>query len=168
MPDSLARNRQPLGRRALIAVDRAIAELRRGSPVIVGDGAAATVVLAAETAEREALGRLLALCGGSACLALTARRAAALGLIAQGSTPGAGSVATLAVSAASEADGLRRLADPAVDLAGVPAAYRFRVSAGGEIAAYAPAAIDLAKLARLLPAVVLGMLPATRVADRAA
>ncbi len=159
MPDSPARNRQPLSRQTLVAVDRAIAELRRGAPVIVGDGAAATVVLAAETAEREGLGRLLGLCGGSACLALTARRAAALGLIAPGSA---------AVSAASEADGLRRLADPAVDLAGVPAAYRFRLSAGGEIAAYAPAAIDLAKLARLLPAVVLGMLPATRAAERAA
>jgi GTP cyclohydrolase II len=168
MPDSLARNRQPPNRQALVAVDRAIAELRRGAPVIVGDGAAATVVLAAETAEREGLGRLLGLCGGSACLALTARRAAALGLIAPGSAAAGGSVATLAVSAASEADGLRRLADPAVDLAGVPAAYRFRLSAGGEIAAYAPAAIDLAKLARLLPAVVLGMLPATRAAERAA
>ena len=168
MPDSFARNRQPLGRQSLVAVDRAIAELRRGAPVIVGDGAAATVVLAAETAERESLGRLLALCGGSACLALTARRAAALGLIAQGSASAAGSVATLAVSAAAEADALRRLADPAVDLAGVPAAYRFRLSAGGEIAAYAPAAIDLAKLARLLPAVVLGMLPDTRATDRTA
>jgi GTP cyclohydrolase II len=168
MPESLARNRQPLGRKALVAVDRAIAELRRGSPVIVGDGAAATVVLAAETAERDGLGRLLALCGGSACLALTPQRAAALGLIAQGSASAGGSVATIAVSAAGEADGLRRLADPAIDLAGVPAAYRFRLSAGSEIAAYAPAAIDLAKLARLLPAVVLGMLPGPRASDRAA
>jgi len=132
MANSLARNRPPLGGQALVAVDRAIAELRRGAPVIVGDGAAAAIVLAAETAEREGLGRLLALCGGSACLALTARRAAALGLIPQGSASPSGSVATLAVSAAGEADGLRRLADPAVDLAGVPAAYRFRLSAGGE------------------------------------
>jgi len=162
MANSLARNRPPLGGQALVAVDRAIAELRRGAPVIVGAGAAAAIVLAAETAEREGLGRLLALCGGSACLALTARRAAALGLIPQGSASPSGSVATLAVSAASEADGLRRLADPAVDLAGVPAAYRFRLSAGGEVAAYAPAAIDLAKRARLLPAVVLGMLPDAR------
>ena len=168
MPDSLARNRQPLGRQALVAVDRAIAELRRGAPVIVGDGAAATVVLAAETAERDGLGRLLALCGGSACLALTSRRAVALGLVPQGSASGSLPVATLAVSAASEAESLRRLADPAVDLAGVPATCRFRLLAGGDLAAYAPAAIDLAKLARLLPAVVLGMLPGARGADRAA
>jgi GTP cyclohydrolase II len=168
MPDSLARNRQPMGRQALVAVDRAIAELRRGFPVIVGDGAAATLVLAAETAERDSLGRLLALCGGSACLALTAPRAAALGLVPQGSVMASGSVATLSVSAAGEADNLRRLADPAVDLAGVPAAYRFRLSAGGGLAAYAPAAIDLAKLARLLPAVILGMLPAAQAAERAA
>src|SRR5437016_148629 len=143
MPDSLARNRPPPGRQALVAVDRAIAELRRGAPVILGDGAAATVVLAAETAEHDGLGRLFALCGGTVSLALTARRASALGLIGQAGSIPSGSVAILAVGAAAEANELRRLADPAVDLAGVPAAYRFRLSAGGEIAAYAPAAIDL-------------------------
>ena len=48
-------------RRRLAAVDRAMAELRRGAPVVVGDGAAAALVLAAETAEAEDLGRLLTL-----------------------------------------------------------------------------------------------------------
>jgi GTP cyclohydrolase II len=168
MPESLARNRQTLGRQSLVAVDRAIAELRRGTPVIVGDGAAAAVVMAAETAEREGLGRLLALCGGSACLALTAQRAAVLGLRQESAVGAAGPVTTIAVTAATDADNLRRLADPAVDLAGVPSAYRFRLSEGGEIAAYAPAAVDLAKLARLLPAAILGMLPVSRAADRAA
>ena len=65
MPISLAQIHRPPGRQALVAVDRAIAELRRGAPVILGDGAAATVVLAAETAERDGLGRLFALCGGT-------------------------------------------------------------------------------------------------------
>src|SRR5204862_146982 len=50
LPISLAQIHRPPGRQALVAVDRAIAELRRGAPVILGDGAAATVVLAAETA----------------------------------------------------------------------------------------------------------------------
>ena len=168
MPISLAQIHRPPGRQALVAVDRAIAELRRGAPVILGDGAAATVVLAAETAERDGLGRLFALCGGTVSLGLTARRAAALGLIGQAGSAPSGSVAILAVGAAAEADELRRLADPAVDLAGVPAAYRFRLSAGGDIAAYAPAAIDLAKLARLLPAVVIGMLPQARAGERQA
>ena len=57
MPDSLRPHRSTPGRQALVAVDRAIAELRRGTPVIVEDGAAVAVVLAAETAEREQLGR---------------------------------------------------------------------------------------------------------------
>src|SRR5437016_1702505 len=116
MPISLAQIHRPPGRQALVAVDRAIAELRRGAPVILGDGAAATVVLAAETAERDGLGRLFALCGGTVSLGLTARRAAALGLIGQAGSAPSGSVAILAVAAA-EADELRRLADPAVDLA---------------------------------------------------
>lgn len=164
MPDSLTQHRTILGRRALMAVDRAIAELRRGSPVIVGDGAAVAVALAAETAEREQLGRLLVLCGGSASLALTAQRAAALGLLTAAEAAGSSAIATLAVNAASEADSLRQLADPVADASGAPT-HRFRVIPGGEVAAYAPAAIDLAKFARLLPAVVLGMLPTTRTAE---
>src|ERR1700746_1501942 len=91
MPDSHARDRVIPGRRTLIAVDRAIAELRRGSPVIVGDGAAVAVVLAAETTEREQRGRLLVLCGGSASLALTAQRASALGLITPADAAASGS-----------------------------------------------------------------------------
>ena len=50
--------------RRLAAVDRAIAELRRGAPVVVGDGAAAALVLAGETTEAEDLGRLLTLLPG--------------------------------------------------------------------------------------------------------
>jgi len=164
MPDSLAQHRVIPGRRALMAVDRAIAELRRGSPVIVGDGAAVAVVLAAETAEREQLGRLLVLCGGSASLALTAQRASALGLLTPAEAAGSGAIATLAINAASEADSLRSLADPLTDRSAV-GVERFRLVAGGDVAAYAPAAIELAKLARLLPAVVLGMLPTSRTAE---
>ena len=48
-------------RRTLAAVDRAMAELRRGAPVLVGDGAAAALVLAAETGDGEDLARLFAL-----------------------------------------------------------------------------------------------------------
>ena len=165
MPDSHARDRVIPGRRTLMAVDRAIAELRRGSPVIVGDGAAVAVVLAAETTEREQLGRLLVLCGGSASLALTAQRASALGLITPADAAASSAIATLAIKSAGEADSLRRLADPVRDEPGSTQTHRFRLVPGGEVAGYAPAAIDLAKLARLLPAVVLGMLPTARVAE---
>ena len=51
-------------RRTLAAVDRAMAELRRGAPVLVGDGAAAALVLAAETGDGEDLARLFALLAG--------------------------------------------------------------------------------------------------------
>ena len=82
-------------RRTLAAVDRAMAELRRGAPVLVGDGAAAALVLAAETGDGEDLARLFALlavpmaAGSKVFLALTAHRAVALGLVpASRITPG--------------------------------------------------------------------------------
>ncbi|MEA2781096.1 MAG: cyclohydrolase [Rhodospirillaceae bacterium] len=161
MPESLAHSPEPVDRRGLVAVDRAIAELRRGAPVVVGDGAAAAVVLAAEMAEVEGVGRLLALAGGSAWLALTAQRAAVLGLTT-GTTPAAGrAVATLLpIGAAGDAESLRRLADPTTmaPVYGLPAT----VDTQAAFAAYARAAIELAKLARLLPAAIFGMLPAER------
>src|SRR5579871_3023791 len=110
MPESTAHRRKPAGRRALVAVDRAIAELRRGAPVVVGDGAAAAVVLAAETVEREAMKRLLALGGGGAWLVLTPQRAAALGLL-----PSGGAVAMLPIGLPTAAEALRQLADPTAE-----------------------------------------------------
>jgi GTP cyclohydrolase II len=166
MPESLARRHEPSDRRALVAVDRAIAELRRGQPAIVEDGAAAALVLAAEMTEPDGLGELLTLCGGSAWLALTAERAAALRLARPGAV--AGHVATLPVGAPSEAESLRRLADPTA-VAPVyqsPLPPSDEMPGGGRFAAYARAAIDLAKLARLLPAVVFGVLPAPRPGER--
>jgi GTP cyclohydrolase II len=107
---------------------------------------------------------LLVLCGGSACLALTAQRASALGLLTPAEAAGSAAIAMLGINAASEADRLRQLADPVAD-SGSSDSHRFRLVSGVEVAAYAPAAIDLAKLARLLPAVVLGMLPTTRAGE---
>jgi GTP cyclohydrolase II len=161
MPESLAHSPEPLDRRGLVAVDRAIAELRRGAPVIVGDGAAAAVVLAAEMAESASLGRLLALAGGSAWLALTAQRAAVLGLTAVTmATAGRAAATLLPIGAAGEAESLRRLADPTAmaPVYGLPATIDTQAALG----AYARAAIELAKLARLLPAAIFGMLPAER------
>ena len=155
MPESTAHRRTPTGRRALAAVDRAIAELRRGAPVVVGDGAAAAVVLAAETVEREAMKRLLALGGAGAWLVLTPQRAAALGL-----APSGGAVAMLPIGLPTAAEALRQLADPTAESG--PFSLPAPANSAGEprAVAYAQAAIELAKLARLLPAVLLGMLPA--------
>jgi GTP cyclohydrolase II len=155
MPESTAHRRTPTGRRALAAVDRAIAELRRGAPVVVGDGAAAAVVLAAETVEREAMKRLLALGGAGAWLVLTPQRAAALGL-----APSGAAVAMLPIGLPTAAEALRQLADPTAESG--PFSLPAPANSAGEprAVAYAQAAIELAKLARLLPAVLLGMLPA--------
>src|SRR5215470_2707962 len=122
--DSLA-HRQT--RQRLAAVDRAMAELRRGAPVVVGDGAAAALVLAAETAEAEDLGRLLTLVpGGQASLALTTHRAVALGLV-PGSriTGGRPDVCVVPVGPSTESgtDLIHRLADPTASPA-APAVHR--------------------------------------------
>src|SRR5882757_1170844 len=166
-------------RRTLAAVDRAMAELRRGAPVLVGDGAAGALVLAAETGDGADLARLFALLagpqaargaspganeasGGKVFLALTAHRAVALGLVpASRITPGGPSVCVLPVDPAGEGDLLRRLADPTASPA-APAVHRLPLAsvATGNLAAYAEAAIALAKQARLLPAVAIGLLPA--------
>jgi GTP cyclohydrolase II len=145
-----------------------MAELRRGAPVLVGDGAAGALVLAAETGDGEDLARLFALLAGPAAgeasgskvfLALTAHRAVALGLVpASRITPGGPSVCVLPVDPAGEGDLLRRLADPTASPA-APAVHRLPLAsvATGNLAAYAEAAIALAKQARLLPAVAIGL-----------
>ena len=168
MPDrDIDSNASRQTRQRLAAVDRAMAELRRGAPVMVGDGAAAALVLAAETAEAEDLGRLLTLVpGGQASLALTTHRAVALGLV-PGSriTGGRPDVCVVPVgpstgSTESGTDLIHRLADPTATPA-APAVHRLPLAtvATGNLAAYGEAAIALAKQARLLPAVVLGLLP---------
>ena len=86
----------------------------------------------------------------------------ALGLVpASRITPGGPSVCVLPVDPAGEADLLRRLADPTASPA-APAVHRLPLAsvATGNLAAYAEAAIALAKQARLLPAVAIGLLPA--------
>ena len=65
----------------LRAVERAMAELRRGEPVLLSDAeGAAALILAAEQAGDESLARLDGLSEGGIHLVLTGRRAHALGL----------------------------------------------------------------------------------------
>jgi len=137
----------PLPPSALVAVDRAMAELRRGGMVLVqaADGSAA-LVLAAEAASAETLARLTATAGSAARVALTGRRAAVLGLSADGECP----VVLVAPSALLTAADVGSLADPLN--AGRPGAA---LHVDGETApGWAAGAVALAKLARLLPAVV--------------
>jgi GTP cyclohydrolase II len=135
----------------LTAVDRATSELRRGGPVVLHEEASqAWLTAAAETIEDEGLARLRAMGEGDPRLVLTAERAATLGLGQRGS-----GVASLLLPARLQTDLLWQLADPtAPELAGIPAGL-VRGEVPAEIAA---AAVELAKIARLLPAAIVAPL----------
>jgi GTP cyclohydrolase II len=123
------------------AVEQAAARLRSGGLVLVRDGAAATLVQAAETATGESLARLTRL--GDGCLVLTARRGDALRLPVNGHR-----LLCLPLSAGIDLDTLRRLTDPTFGgRLPLPPAVRSVATVAG-----ASAAITLTKLAKLLPA----------------
>ncbi|MFK7834584.1 MAG: GTP cyclohydrolase II [Sulfitobacter sp.] len=124
---------------------RARADLRMGVPIVL-TGAASGLVMAAETLSPERLTDLLAL-GGAPVLAITARRAETLKahvydrdlariLLPQDATPA----------------WVQSVADPAGDLR-APMKGPFSCARGGDATVHR-AALQLAKTARLLPAVV--------------
>ncbi len=137
---------------ALRQIDRALTELRRGGFVVLRDAATALLVQAAEMADGASLARLEALAGAAVSVAMTRRRAAALGLIEPPSAPG-GAV-LLRIAANADAAELRDLADPAAT-----AARPLPVEAATAASGGAEAAVELVKLARLLPAAVVGQVP---------
>ncbi len=136
----------PMPPNGLVVVDRAIAELRRGGPVVIEaeDGSAA-LVLAAEAATADSLGRLANLAGGPLSVALTGRRAAVLGL-AEAERP----VAIVSAMAPLSAPQVAMLADPLS--AGKPDSSL--CVAEDPPPAWGVGAVALIKLARLLPAAV--------------
>jgi GTP cyclohydrolase II len=127
-------------------VDRVIGDLRRGAIAIVESANAALAVQAAEMASGESLAQLAALGGGKVALALTRRRAAALGLAPMPTTPGGSSV--LALPRDTEASFVHTLADPGAAVAGLG----LDAPDGDRLV---DAAVELVKLARLLPAAVI-------------
>ncbi len=133
--------------RALRQVDRAITDLRRGSLVLLRDGKATLLVQAAEAIAPESLDRLRTLSGQGLSLVLTRRRAAALGLAEPPS--GKGGAVLLRLGADATAPALRDLADP-----GAGASARAPAGPVTTASDAANAAVELVKLARLLPAVV--------------
>jgi GTP cyclohydrolase II len=135
----------------LMTVDRATAELRRGGPVVLHEpGSRTWLAAAAETIEDEGMARLRALAEGETHLVLTAERAAALGLGRR--TAG---VESLLLPVRLPAETLWRLADPT---APEPVAMPAGLARGDVPTDIALAAIELAKLARLLPAVIIAPL----------
>ena len=142
----------------LQAVDRAVAELRRGAPVVLaGRQGTAGLIQAAETADQSTLERMRDLAGAPPLLLLTAQRAASLGLAgAAERVPTAGVVALEISGAGFEL--ISELADPTSDRREVPG----KPSSAPSPAGLDAAAIDLTKLARLLPAALIAPLAPPR------
>jgi GTP cyclohydrolase II len=130
---------------SLLAVDRAISELRRGRFVVVrGNNGSAILALAAEGVTTENLADLAKTAGAPAALTISARRARVLG-IAQPE----GRIITLSTSPELNAEIVAEIADPLVNFN--TDALQFE---SHETATYnsESAAVALAKLSRLLPA----------------
>ncbi|MDG2286520.1 MAG: hypothetical protein P8N43_13475, partial [Alphaproteobacteria bacterium] len=94
---------------AQIAVDRAIADLRRGGMVILRDTDhhAAIVIQAAEMATHDGLRMLMRLTGSQPTIALTRNRAAAIKPSAASTT-----VQSLLLPMGTDADVVHQIADP--------------------------------------------------------
>jgi len=135
----------PSAPNALVAVDRAIAELRRGGMVVLCvQGTPSALMMAAEGATSQGLDRLAELAGSPPKAALTARRAAVLKLAeVTGPVIVAAPEKLTSSDVLSLADPLDRH-EPAPGLSVEP----------GPAPAWTEAAVQLTKLARLLPAAV--------------
>lgn len=149
---------------ALLAVDRAVFELRRGRVVAVAaaDGARA-LVMAAEGATDESLKELAQLAGNQPILTITRRRAEVLQL--GGEAVGEqDSVLALSLNDLN-AEAILRLADPLTDEP-TDEIKRAQVHA---VPTHGPqtAAVGLAKIARLLPAALVAPLLDSDSADLA-
>ena len=140
--------------RAQKAVDRAAGELRRGRPVVTGDGdGRGLVLLGAEHVDARRLADLRSLAGTEPELAVTARRAAVLGLPAPQSN-----VVVLARPGGLDPDLVTRLSDPLFERAdgGAPPPGLGQ-RAARPFDAWS-AAVALTKVARLLPAALTGVI----------
>jgi GTP cyclohydrolase II len=149
----------PGGGTAGRALDVAIVALRRGEPVLLAGPGHAALVLAAEFVNDDNLVRLRAVSDRKLRMVLTRRRAVALGFARRETAPGALSGAvSFTLAPDLPAAVIRNLADPAASLGVEPPGLGPEppVAEGGELAAVA-----LARLAALLPAVlVLPLAPA--------
>lgn len=164
MPHRSDKVAMPASREAvsLLAVDRAVSEMRRGRLVVVtaADGAAA-VILAAEGATETGLNDIRAISGSDPVLAITKRRAAVLGLgtfDANVVTLGGDSNVLMPERISALADPLTGSGDPHTDLT---------LSQSGPYSCDS-AAVGLAKIARMLPAALVAPISDPTASDIAA
>ena len=151
-------SREPV---SLLSVDRAISELRRGRIICVhGGGGHVLLMRAAESVTDSALTEISRLAGSEVLLALTARRAAILGL----KSP-IGDIVTLNTSPPITAETVQDLADPLADCNLDQIDIDVRPSTAHDCNS---ASVKLTKLARLLPAAVTAILRDPKAEDIAA
>jgi len=140
---------EALADHALLAADRAMYELRRGRPVLVTDGdAPGAVAVAAEMASEPAIELLTGLGGRKPDLAITHHRARTLKVPLY-----TDDIVLMPFPSWLTAEAARGVADPASDLAN-PMRGPF-MAKRDPVSRAALAAVQLAKNARLLPAVLL-------------
>ena len=155
---SIPASRAPV---ALLAVDRAVSEIRRGRTVVVhGNAGAAIGTQAAEAVTDEGLDELARLSHSQPTLSITARRARVLGL-----ADTTGKIVTFATNAGLTAKMVGEIADPLVnyDVSYFNAESKETPNYDNE-----SAAVILIKIARLLPAAVTATLAAPDADDIAA
>ncbi len=142
---------------SMMAVHRAVGDLRRGSFVVIDGPGETALAQAAETLTADSLSALAQLSGSSPRLALTATRARVLDLPAAG-----GAVVVLPLQRDADAPTVRFLADPTFRPASPPVVLpQPVVLQDASQTSCAGAAIQLAKLAQLLPAAVIAPLGPT-------
>jgi GTP cyclohydrolase II len=138
------------GDEGLLAVERAVGELRRGRVVVIRDGRHRTLVSSVETLTPDALARLRALFAQELALAVSPERARALGFQNPAHAPLA-----LTLAHPVELDALQRLAGVSGEL---PSVLPESVAAGPCPRPLA-AAVGLVRKSRLVPALLTALLP---------
>jgi len=143
----------------LQAVERAISDLRRGATIVLQARDTALLVQAAEGLMQSDLARLFALSKTTPSLLLTARRAAILGLVDEPD----GAV-RLSLSGGVTAEQVRVMADPVGQQSSAsPTAISIQhINPDTAPGAAETGAIELLKLAGLLPAAVVAPVPRER------
>ncbi|WPB85892.1 GTP cyclohydrolase II [Sediminicoccus rosea] len=158
LPSGLAAPRPPSAETlALRAVHRAVSELRRGTPVLIEGDGAALLVAAAETVGAQGLTEMAALSGAAPVLLLSPVRASAvLQRPVPLNAPDEGAVALRLPAGLTAPERLRAFADPTAELLLGDGQALERAT----LPALAAPALALAKLGRLLPALVASPAPA--------